>query len=134
MSKAAKKNAKRKEKRAEDTQQQAHDKADETPPPLPPGWELAPPGAPPAGSRQAVCQKLILKTQKKLKQCDTLVKRQEAGEKLTREEDEKIAKMNAWCVRRRGCCVPYCDEHTQNSNRQDELRQLQQDLESMSVS
>lgn len=100
MSKAAKKNAKRKEKRAED---QAHDidddqSADYTPPPLPPGWAPPPPVAPAAGSREAVCQKLILKTQKKLKQCDAIIKRQQAGDKLTKEEDDKLAKMPAWCV------------------------------------
>ena len=100
-SKAAKKNAKRKEKRAEENSARQDDEADcthYTPPPLPPGWAPPPPVAPPAGSREAVCQKLIMKTQKKLKQCDALVKRQEAGEVLTKEEDDKLAKMPAWCA------------------------------------
>lgn len=102
MSKAAKKNAKRKEKRAEE-------KPDDDDPPPVFGEPLPPmPQAPAAGSREAVCQKLILKTQKKIKQCDALVKRQAAGEKLTKEEDDKLAKMPGWCARQRRCINAIC--------------------------
>ncbi len=128
VSKSAKKNAKRKEK-----------KADEIPgfvpfppPPAPTPPETNPHNAP-AGTRVAVCQKLILKTQKKLKQCDALVKRMEAGDVLTKEEQEKLGKMVAWYVVGLGMYVlgvvrQRMAWHTHTHRRQDEVAQLELDL------
>lgn len=121
MSKSAKKNAKRKEKKADGVdeaatavqgmsvsgaskptaapsagqppQQQRHQAASG---PAPAAGAAAAGDAPAPGSKAAVIQKLILKTKKKLRQCDALVARRDSGEPMTAEELEKLAKMPGW--------------------------------------
>lgn len=50
----------------------------------------------PAEDPQTVMQKQIRSLNKKVRQCDSLFARQQAGEALTEQEQEKVRKMVAW--------------------------------------
>eukprot|EP00879_Flechtneria_rotunda_P008394 GHRR01008793.1.p1 GENE.GHRR01008793.1~~GHRR01008793.1.p1 ORF type:complete len:196 (+),score=76.06 GHRR01008793.1:302-889(+) len=103
-SKSAKKNEKRKAKKAEgatsEAQQQSSNpvaKAPQPPAATPQPAPASPSAAAAASDAGAALLDKQLKTlSKKVRQCQGLVNRQAAGEALSQQEQEKVAKMSAW--------------------------------------